>query len=50
MRYHFIRDLVEEEEIELKFINTKEQMIDVFTKALTQDKFEYFRKMMKIIN
>lgn len=48
LMYHFIRNLVKEGEIELKFINTKEQITNVFTNTLIQDKFEYLRKMMKI--
>lgn len=49
LRHHFIRNLVVESKIELKLINTKKQM-DVVTKALTQDKYKYFRKMIKVKN
>lgn len=31
---HFIRELVEREEIILKFCNTNEQVADIFTKAM----------------
>jgi len=34
IRFHFIRELVEKEEIILKFCNTNEQVADIFTKAL----------------
>lgn len=50
LRHHFIKNIIEKYEIELKFINIKVQMTDVFIKALTKDKFEYFTKTMKISN
>lgn len=33
LRHHFIREIVEQGEIELKFINTNDQMTDVFHKS-----------------
>jgi hypothetical protein len=36
---HFIRDLVEENKIKLKYINTKEQKADILTKALSAHQF-----------
>ena len=34
IRYHFIRDLVEDKIVWLEFINTDNQKVDVFTKPL----------------
>lgn len=34
IRYHFIRDLTTKADIELKFCGTRDQIADVFTKAL----------------
>ena len=34
IRYHFIRDLVEDKIVWLEFINTNNQKVDVFTKPL----------------
>ena len=40
MRYHFIRELVENETIEIIFIKTKENVADLFTKNLSSVDFE----------
>ena len=43
IRYHFIRDMVQKGVLKLKYVPTKEQVADVFTKPLAHVKFEYFR-------
>ena len=35
IKYHFIRELVEENKIRLLYINTKEQLVDPLTKAIS---------------
>ncbi|GKC63407.1 hypothetical protein Tco_1096005 [Tanacetum coccineum] len=39
--YHFIKEHVECGIIELYFVKTEYQLADMFTKALSQDRFEY---------
>ena len=34
IRYHFIKDLVEDKVVCLEFIHTKNQKVDIFTKTL----------------
>ncbi|GJW49501.1 hypothetical protein Tco_0090852 [Tanacetum coccineum] len=41
IRYHFIKEHVEQGTIELYFIGTEYQLADVFTKALPKERFEY---------
>ncbi|GJW25487.1 retrovirus-related pol polyprotein from transposon TNT 1-94 [Tanacetum coccineum] len=41
VRYHFIKEQVENDIVELFFIGTEYQLADLFTKALSQDKFQY---------
>nr|GEZ02663.1 hypothetical protein [Tanacetum cinerariifolium] len=41
IRYHFIKDQVENGVIELYFINTEYQLADLFTKALGRDRIEF---------
>ena len=48
IKHHFIREVVEDEEIQLKYIKTEEQVADIFTKALPKDKFHFLREMMGV--
>nr|GEZ83965.1 retrovirus-related Pol polyprotein from transposon TNT 1-94 [Tanacetum cinerariifolium] len=41
IRYHFIKEQVENRVIELYFINTEYQLADLFTKALGRDRIEF---------
>nr|GFA40638.1 retrovirus-related Pol polyprotein from transposon TNT 1-94 [Tanacetum cinerariifolium] len=41
IRYHFIKEQVENEVIKLYFINTEYQLANLFTKALGRDKIEF---------
>ncbi|GKB57274.1 retrovirus-related pol polyprotein from transposon TNT 1-94 [Tanacetum coccineum] len=41
VRYHFIKEHVEKGTIELYFVKTDYQLADLFTKALTVDRFNY---------
>ena len=42
VRYHFIRDMVQEGAIKLEYVPIEEKVVDVFTKPLAHVKFEYF--------
>ena len=48
IRYHFIRDLVEEKIVCLEFINTTNQKADIFTKSLDGPRFESLRKTIGV--
>ena len=37
IKYHNLRERVQEKEVKLKYVNTKEQIVDIFTKALPKD-------------
>nr|GFA57383.1 hypothetical protein [Tanacetum cinerariifolium] len=41
IRYHFIKEQVEQGVIELYFVNTEYQLADLFTKALGQERIEF---------
>ena len=49
-RYHFIRQCVEDKNIEINFIRTKNQLADIFTKALGRLKFLEMRSRMGVRN
>ncbi|KAG6487976.1 hypothetical protein ZIOFF_056734 [Zingiber officinale] len=48
LRHHFIRDFVSDKKIQLKFINTNEQLADGFTKAVSSGKIEQLRNHVRI--
>jgi hypothetical protein len=50
VHYHFIREKVLQEEIELKHVNTKDQVADLFTKSLSNNKSEDFCRQLGMIN
>ncbi|GKD52001.1 hypothetical protein Tco_1280977 [Tanacetum coccineum] len=43
-RYHFIKEHVENGTIELYFVRAEYQLADMFTKALTGDRFQYIAR------
>ena len=43
IQHHFIRELVERNEISIDYINTKDMLADDFTKALGKPEFENHR-------
>ena len=43
IRHHFIRDHVLNNVVELEFVPTEDQLADIFTKPLSQDRFEKIR-------
>jgi len=48
IRHNFIRDLVEEKVVTLEHVDTKEQLADIFTKALNAKQFENLRGKLGI--
>ena len=49
IKYHFLRELVQEKEVRLEYVNTKEQIADIFTKPLPKDEFLYLRGKLGVI-
>ncbi|GKD75327.1 hypothetical protein Tco_1333609, partial [Tanacetum coccineum] len=41
IRFHFIKEQVENEVVELYFVNTEYQFVDIFTKALNRERIEF---------
>ena len=44
IKYHFVRELVENKTIKLKYCPTKEMIADFLTKGLNREQFFYLRK------
>jgi hypothetical protein len=49
VHYHFIKEKVIAEEIELIHVNTEIQIVNIFTKALGTDKLRKFLKMLGVL-
>jgi len=49
VHYHFIRKKVLAKKIDLIHVSTKDQVVDIFTKALSIDKLKKFRQMLGVL-
>jgi hypothetical protein len=50
IRYHFLCEEVAEKNIRVEYVGTKEQVVDIFTKPLPQESFEYLFQRLGIIS
>ncbi|KAJ4764255.1 polyprotein [Rhynchospora pubera] len=50
LKHHYIREMVEDEEVMIKHVKTGDQLADIFTKALPCDKFVYLRELLGMKN
>jgi len=48
IQQHFIREKVEADEVQLKYLPTGDMLADLLTKAIPREKVERFRKEMGI--
>ena len=48
VRFHFLRDLVNDGTVELKYVETREQVADIFTKPLHRDDFQRLRERLGV--
>ena len=46
IKYHFIRLEIQEGRINLEYVPTEQNMVDIFTKAASKSKLENFRTSM----
>ena len=46
LQYHFIREAVEDGKVKMDYIPTKDNVADIFMKALTKPKFKQFVGML----
>jgi hypothetical protein len=50
IKYHFLREQVAEKNIRVEYVGTKEQVVDIFTKPLPREAFEYLRQILGVIS
>ena len=46
IKYHFLRERAQNNELKLRYINTKDNLADIFTKALETPQFTRLRKFL----
>ena len=49
IKYHSLRELEQDKEVRLEYVNTKEQIVDIFTKSLLKDAFLYLRGKLGVV-
>jgi len=50
IKYHYLRELVQDKEAKMECVNTKEKIAVIFTKALPKDAHEYLRGKLGVIS
>jgi hypothetical protein len=50
IKYHFLWEQVAEKNIRVEYVGTKEQVVDIFTKPLPWEAFEYLRQRLRVIS
>jgi hypothetical protein len=50
IRYHFLRDHQQKGNNEISYINTKDQLVDIFTKPLDEQTFNKLRHELNILD
>ena len=48
--YHFVRERVSEKQLQIKFISSKDQLADIFTKSLPLPQFEACRHNLTLLS
>ncbi|MCO5596350.1 hypothetical protein L7F22_050411 [Adiantum nelumboides] len=46
---HYVKERLSVEEISLAYVSTQDNLADLFTKALSREKFEAFRKALGLL-
>jgi hypothetical protein len=50
IKYHFLQEQVVEKNIRVEHVGTKEQVVDIFTKPLPREPFEYLHQRLGAIS
>jgi hypothetical protein len=50
IKYHFLREQVLEQKVKLEYVPSKEQVVDIFTKPLPREAFEYLRQKLGVVS
>jgi hypothetical protein len=50
IQYHFLRDHQQRGDIEITYVNTEDQLVDIFTKPLDEKTFSKLRNELNILD
>eukprot|EP00253_Pinus_taeda_P026686 PITA_26686 len=50
IKYHFLREQVLEQKVKSEYVPSKEQVVDIFTKPLPRETFEYLRQKLGVVD
>jgi len=48
IKHHFIRDHVQKGILDIQFIDTEHQWVDIFIKSLTVERFDFIKKNLNL--
>ena len=48
IKYHYVRELVEDKKVKMEYIHIKEHIANIFTKPLPKDAYEYLRAKLGV--
>ena len=48
-KHHMLREKVAEKEIRLEYVSTKEKIVDIFTKHLPKETFDYLQGILGVM-
>ena len=49
IKYHYLSEKVKETHVRLKYVKSKDQIVDILTKPLPKDSFEYLRGKLGVL-
>ena len=49
IKYHYLRELVQDKIVRMEYVNTKEKLANIFTKALPRESHEYLRSQLGVL-
>eukprot|EP00253_Pinus_taeda_P036405 PITA_36405 len=50
IKYHFLQEQVLEQKVKLEYVPSKEQVVDILTKQLSRETFEYLRQKLGVVD
>ena len=50
IKYHYLWEQVLEQKVKLEYVPSKEQVVDILTKPLPRETFEYLRQKLGVVD